>query len=232
VLALFALRSRSAFVRSALFIPMALVPPLNLAFPIREQGLQPRPTMIAATLSLILWGSFFLFKEESAMSGEEGAERTAGIDGVRKVWFAANAVVLTLAAGLFLFAPSIALSLTLPCVSGLLDGSGGKPTALTLTASAVGSHLTAVAAATWIATLYGRRSPIVRTAVTAASTVQAGLLCVVPLTRLALDEGQDCATSSLLIYAVPLFAGWLAYDAVSYRATLSRRLRPVNTGAD
>jgi hypothetical protein len=232
VLALFALRSGTAFVRSALFVPMALVPPLNLAFPIREQGLQARPTMIATTLSIILWGSFFLFKEDAGTSREEGAESIEPMDAIHKLWFAANAVVLTLAAGLFLFAPQIALRLTLPCVSGLFNGSGSKPTALTLTALAVGSHLTAVATATWIATLCGRRSPIVRTAVTVANTVQAGILCVVPLTRLALDAGRDCATSSLLIYAVPLFAGWLTYDAVSYRATLSRRLRPVSTGCD
>jgi hypothetical protein len=97
---------------------------------------------------------------------------------------------------------------------------------------AVGSHLTAVATATWIATLLGRRSPVLRTAVTVASTVQAGLLCFVPLTRLALDAGRECATSSLLIYAVPLFAGWLPYDAVSFRAKLSRRPRLAHTGGD
>jgi hypothetical protein len=76
---------------------------------------------------------------------------------------------------------------------------------------AVGSHLTAVATATWIATLLGRRSPVLRTAVTVA---------------------RECATSSLLIYAVPLFAGWLAYDAVSFRAKLSRRPRLAHTGGD
>ena len=227
VLAAFALRSGSPFVRSALFVPMALVPPLNLAFPMREQGFLLRPTMIATTLSIILWGSFFLFRERA--EGQPAIDASAKRSGsVRNVWFAANAIILTLAAGLFLFAPAMALKLTLPCLSGVLDGSGGQPTALTLTALAVGSHFTAVATATWIATLYGGRNPTVRTAVTVANTLFAGLLCFVPLTRLALDAGRDCATSSPLIYAVPLFAGWLTYDALSYRAVLTRRLRLAN----
>ena len=231
VLAVFALRSGSPFVRAALFVPMALVPPLNLAFPMREQGFQLRPTMIATVLSLILWGSFLLFREraEESQPAIDGSAKRS--DPVRSVWFAANAIILTLAGGLFLFAPAIALKVTLPCLSGVGDGSGGQPTALVLTALAVGSHFTAVATATWIATLYGRRNPTVRTAVTVANTVFAGLLCFVPLTRLALDAGRDCATSSLLIYAVPLFAGWLTFDALSYHAVRMRRLRLANAAS-
>jgi hypothetical protein len=64
-----------------------------------------------------------------------------------------------------------------------------------------------------------------------ANTVFAGLLCVVPLTRLALEAGRDCATSSLLIYAVPLFAGWLTFDALSYGPVLTRRLRLANAAS-
>lgn len=220
VLAVFALRSRKPFVRSALFIPMALVPPLNLFFPIREQGFLPQPTMIASVLSVILWGSFFLFRERGetppAKSDDESADSLGGI------WFAANALILTLAGGLCLVAPAVVLRHTLPC---LLNGPGGVPAALTLTTRAVGSHFTAVAAATWIGAVYGRRDTTVRTAVAAGNTLMTGLLCVVPLTQLALASGRDCASSSVLIYAAPLFVGWLAYGVLSRRATRARRLQ-------
>ena len=223
VLAVFALRSRRPFVRAALFVPMALVPPLNVAFPIREAGFPAQPTMIASLLSVILWGSFFLFPEHDDQWQAGKDARTEQSDSLGILWFAVNAITLTLAAGALLVAPAIALRHVLPCLSGAPDGSAGAPTALTLTALAVGSHFTAVAAATWIGLLYGRRDSTVRAAVKVANTVNAGLLCFVPLTRLALDGGRDCASSSLLIYAIPLFAGWLICNAVWYRATRTRR---------
>jgi hypothetical protein len=232
VLAVFALRSGSPSVRTALFIPMALVPPLNLAFPFREQGYVLGPTMVGAVLSAILWGSFFLFRERSAQPQPGTDARANRPEPLRDVWFAINAIVLTLAAFLYLFAPAAGMRLTFPFLSGVLDGAAsGKPTALALTALAVGTHLTAVATATWIATFYGRRNPIVRAAVAGGSTVHAGLLCFVSLTQLARDAGRDCATSSLLLYAVPLFAGWLIYEAMSYRTVLTRRLRLATTGS-
>lgn len=101
---------------------------------------------------------------------------------------------------------------------------------MTLTALAVGSHLAAVATATWIGAIYGRRDSRVRTAVAVANTLNAGLLCFVPLTRVALDSGRDCASSSLLICAVPLFAAWLIYDTLRYRPTLTRRLHLADAG--
>jgi len=228
VMAMFALRSGSPFVRAALFVPMALVPPLNVAFPIREQGFLPRPTMIASILSIILWGSFLLFRE-----GTNSSPPT--MDGPRKrspslgdFWFAANAMILTLAAGMFFFAPTAALRLTLACLSVVLDKPAGSTTALMLTALAVGSHLTAVATATWIATLYERRDSRVRMAVALGNTLNAALLCLVPLRHLTTEAGRDCTSSSILIYAVPLLAGWLIYDALSYHETLTRRPRLAN----
>lgn len=230
VLAVFALRSKSPFVRTALFVPMALVPPLNLAFPIREQGFLSRPTMIASVLSLILWGSFILFRERGEQPQLPTGARANRSASFGDLWFVANAIVLTLAAGMFLFAPAVVLKLTLPCLSGVIDGSGGETAAVTLTALAVGSHLTAVATATWIGAFYRRRDSTVRTAVAVANTLNAGLLCFVPLIRLALDTGRDCALSSLLIYAIPLFAGWLIYDTLRYRPALTRRLRFAGAG--
>lgn len=230
VLAVFALRSKSPFVRTALFVPMALVPPLNLAFPIREQGFLPQPSMIASVLSVILWGSFILFRERGEQPQAPTDARAKRSASLGDFWFVANAIVLTLAAGILLFSPAVVLKLTLPCLSGVIEGSSGENRALTLTAMAVGSHFAAVATATWIGALYGRRDSMIRTAVAVASTLNAGLLCFVPLTRLALDTGRDCASSSMLIYAVPLLAGWLIYDTLRYRPALTRRLRLAGAG--
>lgn len=236
VLAVFALRSKSPSARSALFVPMALIPPLNLAFQFRAQGFPLRATTVATVLSIILWGSFFLFRERT----EQPRNTTAGSrqsppsrwESLQYIWFAANAVVLTLISSLFLFAPDSGAKFTLPCLSGLIDTSRGVPSGLTLTSLAVGTHLLSVATATWIATVYFRSNPTVRQAVAAANTLHAGLLCILPLRQIALDVGRDCATSSLLIYAIPLFAGWVIYAALSYRATLTGRLHLAQPAGD
>ena len=225
VLAVYALRSRSPFVRSALFVPMALVPPLNVAFPFRAQGFLLRPTLIGATLSVILWQTFFLLKdgaEPSPMTGVASRPRLSAPDLLRYAWFAANAIVLTLAATLFLFAPALGVRLAFPCLSGPSDA---VPSGLRLTGMVVGTHLTAVATATWIGTACSRSNTTVRQAVAAASTLHASLLCMLPLAQLALEAGTRCATSSLLIYSIPLLAGWLAYAALSYRTALAERVR-------
>ena len=63
VMAVFGLRSKSPTVRTALFISMSLVPPLNIIFPHRADGFPLGTTAVAAVFSAILWISFFLFKE-------------------------------------------------------------------------------------------------------------------------------------------------------------------------
>lgn len=219
VLAVYALRSRSPFVRSALFIPMALVPPLNVAFPFRAQGFLLRPTMIGATLSVILWQTFFLFQDrEEQPRRSEGAatarSRLSLPDAMRYLWFAANAVVLSVAATLFLVAPDFGVRLAFPCLSG----SGSVPSGLTLTGMVVGTHLTAVAIATWMGTVYSRSNATVCRAVAAANTLHAALLCMLPVAQLSLEAGKRCATSSPLIYSFLLLAGWLVYAALSSRS--------------
>ena len=225
VLAVYALRSRSPFVRSALFVPMALVPPLNVAFPFRAQGFLLQPTLIGATLSVILWQTFFLFRDDTGPSS--GAARAARSnpsmrDGARYAWFAANAIVLTLAAATFLFAPALGVRLAFPCFPGSSDA---VPAGLRLAVLVVGTHLTAVAIATWIGTFNARSNATVRSAVAAANTLHAALLCLLPLQQLSLEGSTRCVTSSPLIYAIPLVAGWLIYYALSYRAMLTERLR-------
>lgn len=222
VLAVFALRSRTPFTRSALLAAMALVPPLNVAFPFRAQGWPLRPTLIGATISVVLWETFVLFRDPAerprrpARLAPRSGATLAGA--VRRGWFAANAIVLTLAGACFLFAPSAGLRLTLPCVVG---PPASVPSAQTLAGMAVGTHLTALAVATWIGTIWWRRHTAVRRAVASANAVHAALLCALPGVQLARSAGITCASSSLLVYAIPLLAGWLAYAALSPRAAPS-----------
>lgn len=56
ILALVGLRSRNPSVRTPLFVSMALVPPINIAFHFRAQGFPLSSIAIATTLSAILWG--------------------------------------------------------------------------------------------------------------------------------------------------------------------------------
>lgn len=219
VLAVFALRSRRPFARSALYVPMALVPPLNIVFPFRAQGFLLRPTLIGATLSVIVWQTFFMFKEGAEPSSRAlstaGRSRVSPRDLLQYFWFAANATALTLAAALFLFSPGAGVRLAFPCLS---QSSGTVPSGVVLLGMVAGTHLTAVAAATWLGTFYARSNGTIRQAVAAANTLHAGLLCVLPLLQLAREGGRVCASSSLLMYSIPLFAGWLVYVTLSHRS--------------
>lgn len=223
VLAVYALRSRSALVRTALFIPMALVPPLNLAFPFRTQGFPLVPTLIGATLSVILCETLFLFKDRSAQRGPsdkvDPESRAAEPGWLERGWFAANAVLLTLAAGLFVLAPDTAVRLALPCFAVPFGIVRTDPGVLTIAGMTVGTHLAAVATATWIGAAYARRNVTVRRAVAAANTLLAVAMCALPLVHLARYAGAHCALASPLLYAVPLLAGWLVYAAFSYGGT-------------
>jgi len=228
VVAVYALRSRTPFARTALFIPMALVPPLNVAFQFRAQGFPLRPTVIGAALSVVLWETFFLLKDDAG-PGEATAvaarPRVRLSDALQYAWFAGNAIVLTTAAALFLFAPDTGLRLSFPCLSVQLDAVRTTPSALTLAGMAVGTHLTAVATATWIATVHARTNATIRQAVATASTLHAALLCLLPLPQLAREGGRGCATSSLLLYSIPILAGWLVFAALTHRTTPTERAR-------
>ena len=225
VLAVYALRSRSPLVRSALFIPMALVPPLNVVFPFQAQGFLLRPTLIGATLSVILWQTFFLMKDDvvssNATTSTVGRPRLSGWQAAQYVWFTANAIILTLVAALFLVTPEDGVRLAFPCLSGSADT---YPSGLTLVGLVVGTHLTAVATATWLGTYYSRRNATIRQAVASANILHAILLCALPLAQLTLTAGRACATSSLLVYSIPVLGGWLAYLAFRHRITLTERL--------
>jgi len=219
VLAVFALRSRNPSVRTALFVPMALVPPLNLAFQFRAQGFPLGPTTVGTVFSLILWGSFLFFKDRAGDSPRaSGVSAPLRWQSFQTIWLGANATLLTAAAALFLFAPESGLRAIFPCLSATLDASRGAPPGLTHSLMAVGTHVLAVSIAIWIATACARCNPTARRAAMAASTLLTGLIVLLPLRQIALDLGRSCAAASLLLYAVPLFAAWLIYATTSYRA--------------
>jgi hypothetical protein len=225
VMAVIGLRSRNPAVRTALFASMALVPPLNIAFPFRQQGFLPGPVTVATVLSCILWGSFFLFRERTRPSvqgraGRAGRLPRSGWEVVRFGWFAANSAALTLMALRSLFWPAAALHATFPCLAGLFGAPGEELSGLIHSDMASGTHLLALATASWIATLSARGNPVLRTAVAAASAVHAGLMGFFPLKQILLEDGVRCAMSSMLVLFVPLFVGWLLY------LTLSGRVQP------
>jgi hypothetical protein len=220
VMAVFGLRSRSPFTRTALFASMALVPPLNIAFPFRQQGFLFGPVAVATTLSTILWGSFFLLREPAQPSERQSPRSRREI--LQDVWFAANAAALTLTALLLLFGTRTALNLLFPCLSGWLDANAGKLGSPIHTGMAAGTHLLALATAAWLATVYGRRHPTLRQAMTVALTVHAGLVCLFPLRQLFQQLGGSCAAASMLAPYVLVFVAWLVYTADSFRVTLTQ----------
>lgn len=230
VMAVYGLTSRNPFARAALFVSMALVPPLNLAFPFRAQGFPLTWVVIPTTLSLILWGSFFAFREtirqtEQGRASRAGQSPPSPWEAIQYLWFAANSTALTLLAALYLFWPATALSLVQPCFSSWLNADPGQVPSLLHSGMATGTHLLALAVASWIATVTCRSQPALRQAVAVASTVHAGLFALFPLRQITTELGGSCATSSLLIGFVPLCAAWVLYLIVD-----AARNRPLAGG--
>jgi hypothetical protein len=228
VMAIFGLRSRNPSVRTALFASMALIPPLNLAFPFRQQGFLLQPVAVATVLSSILWGSFFLFREPAQQPEPRGTTGSGQLPPSRweiaqSLWFVACSTALTLLAFLLLFWPGTALGFILPCLSSLLRTHEAELPGLIHSAMASGTHLLALGTASWIATVYGRSHPALRKAVATASTVHAGLFLIFPIRQIVLGLGATCATSSILVAVAPLLIGWVLYAAFSYKVNLPER---------
>ncbi len=228
VMAVFGLRSKNPAARTALFVSMALIPPLNLAFPFREQGFGFGTTGVAMIFSIILWGSFFLFREPVRQSEQKGTRGSGQLSPSRwetfqYVWFAVNSTALTLMAFLFLVWPRTALDFIFPSLSSLLHTYETGLSSMIFSNLSSGTHLLALAIASWIATVYCRSNPTLRQAITVASTMHAGLICLLPLWRTILEVGGSSATSSILVPFVPLLAGWVLYAALTYRVELKKR---------
>jgi hypothetical protein len=223
VMAVFGLRSKSPTVRTALFISMSLVPPLNIIFPCRADGFPLGTTAVAAIFSAILWTSFFLFKEPVGQSGDTVQSPSSRGETIQYVWFEFNATVLTLAALFFLSAPRAALDFIFPSLSSLLSNYESGLLSMTSSNLSSGTHLLALAIALWVATIYGRSNPALGQAMTVANIVHAGLICLLPLRRVILEIGGSSATTSILVAFAPLFVGWLLYAAFSYNIEIKER---------
>jgi len=219
VMAVFGLRSKNPVTRTVLFVSMSLVPPLNIIFPCRADGFPLGTTAVAAIFSIILWTSFFLFKEPIQQTG---ARDTVSIQPSRwktfqYTWFALNSAVLTFMALFFLSSPRTALDFIFPSLSDLFRSYETGLASMTSSNLSSGTHLLALAIASWIATVNSRSNPALRQAMTVASVVHAGLICLLPLRHIILEIDGSSITSSILIAFVPLFVGWLFYAAFSYR---------------
>ena len=214
-MAVFGLRSKNPATRTVLFISMSLVPPLNIIFPCRADGFPLGTTAVAAIFSVILWTSFFLFKEPVQRSRYSVQLPPSRGEIVQYVWFAVNATVLTLAALFFLSAPRAALDFIFPGLSGLLHTYETGLASMTSSNLSSGTHLLSLAIASWIATVYCRSNPALRQTITVASIVHAGLICLLPLRRVILEIGGSSATTSILVAFAPLLAGWLFYAVFS-----------------
>jgi len=212
VLALFALHSRDPSVRTPLFISMSLVPPLNIAFHFRAQGFPLVSMAIATTLSAILWGSFFLTSEpaDPAPRGEPWRRNVIG-----RMWFALSAAVLTFLGLLCLLLPKTALYWQFPCLSSSFDARQDQLASLTVSMLAAGSHLTALATASWFATARYGATPALRQAVTFSTVTMAALMCALPVRQVIQQDGWSCARSPVLLPFVLLLLGWVAYAAIS-----------------
>jgi len=224
VMAVFGLRSKNPATRTALFVSMSLVPPLNILFPCRADGFPLGTTAVAAAFSVILWTSFFLFKEPIHQSEQKPTQPLppSRWETVQYVWFAVNSAVLTFMALFFLSAPRTTLDFIFPSLSGLLRAHESGLASMTSSNLSSGTHLLALAIASWIATVYGRNHPTTRKAMTAASIAHAGLICLLPLRHVILEIGGSSATSSILIVFAPLFVGWLFYAAFAYSVEIKK----------
>ena len=89
ILALFGLLSTNASARTALFVSMSLVPPINIAFHFRARGFPLSSMTIATILSTILWVSFLLIREPAQQA--ERSETTGPWEIFRSAWFALSA---------------------------------------------------------------------------------------------------------------------------------------------
>lgn len=228
VMAVFGLRSKNPATRTALFVSMALVPPLNILFPCRADGFPFGTTMVAAIFSIILWVSFFLFKEPVQQPEQKEAGGSVQLPPSRRetiqyVWFAGNSALLTLVALLFLSAPRAALDFIFPSLSGLLRAYEAGLSSMTSSNLSSGTHLLALAIASWIATVYCRRYPALRQAMTVTSIVHAGLICLLPLRRIILEIGGSSASSSILVAFAPLLLGWALYATFSTKVELKKQ---------
>jgi hypothetical protein len=143
----------------------------------------------------------------SAPAPQLSRVRTVLFGGLALVWFG-EMLFTGVLASLFLFAPNTVLYWEYPCLSDVELAS------LRVRTLAAGSHLTALATATWSAAAHSRSNRTLRQAITLASIANTGLVWLLPLRQIVSHAGWNCSTSPVLIPFVPLLVGWVMYAAV------------------
>jgi hypothetical protein len=136
-------------------------------------------------------------------------------DALEREWFGLSAAALTSLGLLSLLAPKTALYWLFPCLTSTLDAHQGELASLTVSMLAAGSHLTALATASWFATAGYRTNRTLRQAITLSSITLSALMCALPLRQVVQQGGWACARSPILLPFVPLLVGWVLYAAVS-----------------
>jgi hypothetical protein len=223
IMAVWGIRSTNPSTRTALFISMSLVPPFNVAMPFRYQGFVLGPTMVGSVLSIILWGSFFLFKEPYGQPKAKEINSQSTLSGweiFQYTLFIITSIVITILAFLFLFFPKTALELSLPCIPNILNSSQTELSGMIYHSMASGTHLLALAIGSWIATANCRRNPLLRQAMTIAITAFIALFFIFPIRHMIAAFGVKCITSSILYAFALLLVSWLIYafsDRVKFR---------------
>lgn len=214
VMAVYGLNSKNPVTRTALFMSMSLVPPLNVAFPFRYQGFVLGPTMVGSVLSTVLWVSCFLFGEPYRQQKPHVKENApSGWEIFQYILFTLTSVALTILAVLFLFFPGTALQISFPCLPGILNSSQQELPGMIYHSMASGTHLLALSVGSWIATINCRRNPTLRQAMTIASTVFTALFFIFPIRQTVVAFGVSCVTSSVLYAFALLLIGWVTYAA-------------------
>lgn len=216
VMAVWGIRSMNPFTRTALFVSMSLVPPFNVAMPFRYQGFVLGPVLVGSILSVILWASFFLFKEPYRQAEQKVKESprqlsSSGWEIFQYILLVFSSVVITALAVLFLFFPKTALALSFPCLPDLLDSSQADLPGMIYHSMASGTHLLALSIGSWIATVNFQRNPSLRQAMTITIIVFTALFFIFPISQMIAAFGINCITPSVLYAFALLLAGWLIY---------------------
>lgn len=218
VMAVIAIRSKNPSTRTALFVSMSLVPPLNLAFPFQYQGFLLKPVMIASILSTILWVSFFVFKEPHRQSEKEVKENIAQSSGSKGSLFqyslfSITSILLTALAFLFLFFPKMALKVCFPCMPDILNSSQADLSGMIYHSMATGTHLLAFSVGAWIATVNCRRNSTLRKAMAFACIVFLALFFIFPIRHFIVAFGVNCMPLFVLYVFSLILVCWIIYAA-------------------
>ena len=224
LMAVYGLLSKNPSTRTALFISMSLIPPLNVAFPFRYQGFVLGPTLVGSVLSMVLWVSFIVFKEsyrqtEGMLKEKSNRSTVSGWRVYQLILFAVTSIVITALAFIYLFLQKTDLHLSFPCLPGVANSSQELP-GMIYHSMASGTHLLGLAVGSWIATVNCQRNSSLRKAMTIANTAFFALFFIFPIRHLITSFGMECIMNLAMYGFALLFIAWVVYSAFSIRVSL------------